>query len=374
MQEASDKHQSSFAESDWGKHLYWRTSRNRSVCVSMHENASSLDTARTLASCFIPLNDDDRLSGGLSLALLAGKSMTVLQTLRTVTQADSTVAAISVNCMSVQRAEEVFGRITQGLEEAMEGNPRCRPPIICPGAPPSHCWPTQPCKLNQIRQLKQVLCSRGYLSIGSFHNIATCAGAKPLEDVTLDQLVKGFQRMRFKCLKAKGKKKSPPRMVIVILDEMDCLLCRHEDVLSQLFMLPKVGSPGSAHRLHRANWGNPFEGLTSILVLQVIPKSNLILIGISNSIDLTVRALATLERQKFVPELINFPGYTYGQLLDLLQERLQRLPGPVFNPLGLRLCAKKVRPSHPEKRGRTRSKQATERDCRPPNPRSSQNE
>lgn len=137
-------------------------------------------------------------------------------------------------------------------------------------------------------------------------------------------------------------------MVIVILDEMDCLLCRHEDVLSQLFMLPKVGPPWRCSAKTHLNLGNGVKGLTLVLVLQMISKSNLILIGISNSIDLTVRALATLERQKFVPELINFPSYTYGQLLNLLQERLQRLPGPVFNPMGLRLCAKKVRPRHPK--------------------------
>lgn len=61
--------------------------------------------------------------------------MTVLQTVRSISRTDSTVAAISVNCMSVQRAEEVFARISQGLEEAMEGNPTSRPPIICPGIP-----------------------------------------------------------------------------------------------------------------------------------------------------------------------------------------------------------------------------------------------
>ena len=73
------------------------------------------------------------------------------------------------------------------------------------------------------------------------------------------------------------------------------------------------------------------------------PNSRLILIGIANSIDLTERALPRLQATGCRPTLVTFPSYSSLQLECLLQQRLQALPGPVFQPQAVRLAAKKVR-------------------------------
>eukprot|EP00884_Botryococcus_braunii_P022638 jgi/Botrbrau1/9058/Bobra.0376s0032.1 len=177
-----------------------------------------------------------------------GKSMTVHQVVNSIVLSNLDIAAISVNCMSVHKAEDIFARIYQGMEEAREvGRPS--------------------------KETAQII----------------FPGTQAPENVTLDKLVKTFRCNPTKALRGGSKRAWRPKATVLILDEMDALLFKQEDVVCHLFRLPQM------------------------------PKSNLLLIGISNSIDLTVRTLAALEQQK-----------------------LQKLPGPAFNPLGLRLCAKKV--------------------------------
>ncbi|CAL5228465.1 g11605 [Coccomyxa viridis] len=101
-------------------------------------------------------------------------------------------------------------------------------------------------------------------------------------------------------------------MAVVILDEMDQLLSQDHSVLYDLFRLPQA------------------------------PNSRLILIGIANSIDLTERALPRLQATGCRPTLVTFPSYSSLQLECLLQQRLQALPGPVFQPQAVRLAAKKM--------------------------------
>jgi hypothetical protein len=73
-----------------------------------------------------------------------------------------------------------------------------------------------------------------------------------------------------------------------------------------------------------------------------VAKSRLILIGIANSIDLTIRTLTALETLDCKPALMTFSSYSHVQLHALLTDRLRQLPGEVFHPLAVRLCAKKV--------------------------------
>jgi hypothetical protein len=74
-----------------------------------------------------------------------------------------------------------------------------------------------------------------------------------------------------------------------------------------------------------------------------LPGARLVLAGVANALDLTERALPALAGLGARPALLPFPAYDAGQLQALLGQRLGRLPGPVFAPQALRLCAKKAR-------------------------------
>lgn len=83
------------------------------------------------------------------------------------------------------------------------------------------------------------------------------------------------------------------------------------------------------------------QNLMAVCITQA-PNSRLILIGIANSIDLTERALPRLQALGCRPTLVTFPSYSSLQLECLLQQRLQALPGTVFQLQAVRLAAKKV--------------------------------
>jgi cell division control protein 6 len=68
-----------------------------------------------------------------------------------------------------------------------------------------------------------------------------------------------------------------------------------------------------------------------------------VLVGISNSIDLTQRMLPRLHALACRPSLVAFPSYTAAQLEALLRQRLAALPGPIFQAQAVRLVAKKAR-------------------------------
>ncbi|KAM5273947.1 cell division control protein 6 homolog isoform 2-T2 [Ctenodactylus gundi] len=103
-------------------------------------------------------------------------------------------------------------------------------------------------------------------------------------------------------------------MILLVLDEMDQLDSKGQDVLYTLFEWP---------------W---------------LSNSRLVLIGIANTLDLTDRILPRLEaREKCKPQLLNFPPYTRNQIAAILQDRLQQVSGDqVLDSAAVQFCARKV--------------------------------
>ncbi|KAM6042194.1 cell division control protein 6 homolog [Chlamydotis macqueenii] len=103
-------------------------------------------------------------------------------------------------------------------------------------------------------------------------------------------------------------------MVLLVLDELDQLESKGQDVLYTLFEWPQL------------------------------PGSRLILVGLANALDLTDRSLARLgARPAGSPRLLHFPPYSREQLTTILQERLRQVAGdPVLDAAALQFCARKV--------------------------------
>ncbi|XP_014282567.1 cell division control protein 6 homolog isoform X2 [Halyomorpha halys] len=108
--------------------------------------------------------------------------------------------------------------------------------------------------------------------------------------------------------------KSTQKMIMLILDEMDQLESKKQTLLYTIFEWP------------------------------LIYKSNLVLLGIANALDLTDRILPRLEAKLDVlPILINFPPYSREEICEILTNRLKE--GGVDNVLkggALQLLASKV--------------------------------
>ena len=73
-----------------------------------------------------------------------------------------------------------------------------------------------------------------------------------------------------------------------------------------------------------------------------LPGSRLVLVAVANSLDLTERRLPELHARGCRPQLLLFPAYSCSQILSILQQRLDTLPGPVFATKALEFCARKV--------------------------------
>ncbi|XP_003131519.1 cell division control protein 6 homolog [Sus scrofa] len=103
-------------------------------------------------------------------------------------------------------------------------------------------------------------------------------------------------------------------MIVLVLDEMDQLDSKGQDVLYTLFEWPWLSS------------------------------SRLVLIGIANTLDLTDRILPRLQaREKCKPRLLNFPPYTKNQIATILQDRLnQASKDQVLDSAAVQFCARKV--------------------------------
>lgn len=100
--------------------------------------------------------------------------------------------------------------------------------------------------------------------------------------------------------------------LIAVLDEIDSLVTADQGVLSELFMLTAATG------------------------------SRLILMGISNSIDLTERTLPHLSKLGVHVGLTPFTAYSSQSLLALLLQRLSKLPGDVFQPAALDFASRKI--------------------------------
>lgn len=102
---------------------------------------------------------------------------------------------------------------------------------------------------------------------------------------------------------------------ILILDEMDQLESKHQEILYTMFEWPSL------------------------------PKSKLILIGIANALDLTDRILPRLQaRPKCKPELLHFAPYTKEQIVQIIKDRLTTVDdgNNVLDASAVQFCARKV--------------------------------
>ncbi|KAI8982046.1 P-loop containing nucleoside triphosphate hydrolase protein [Mycotypha africana] len=81
-------------------------------------------------------------------------------------------------------------------------------------------------------------------------------------------------------------------LYIVVLDEIDSLITRDQQVLYKLF-----------------EWAHS-------------PKSRLVLIGIANALDLTDRILPRLRAKNITPELLNFNPYKVEEITEIIRDRL----------------------------------------------------
>ncbi|CAN9510707.1 unnamed protein product [Ophioblennius macclurei] len=102
--------------------------------------------------------------------------------------------------------------------------------------------------------------------------------------------------------------------VLLVLDEMDQLDSRAQDVLYTIFEWP---------HLH---------------------NSRLCLIGLANALDLTDRILPRLQaRPHCRPQLMNFPPYSRQELADIVQDRLAQASAEgVLDASAVQFCARKV--------------------------------
>ncbi|KAI9475478.1 MAG: P-loop containing nucleoside triphosphate hydrolase protein [Benjaminiella poitrasii] len=97
---------------------------------------------------------------------------------------------------------------------------------------------------------------------------------------------------------------------VVILDEIDSLITRDQDVLYKLF-----------------EWAS-------------IPSSRLVLIGIANALDLTDRLLPRLRAKNCEPVLLNFNPYRVDEITAIIKNRLEGID--LIQPTAIELCARKV--------------------------------
>ncbi|KAF9907319.1 AAA ATPase [Linnemannia zychae] len=93
-----------------------------------------------------------------------------------------------------------------------------------------------------------------------------------------------------------GEKKSTT-MFVTILDEMDQLLTKDQEVLYKLFQ-----------------WSN-------------MDNSKLTLIGIANALDMTDRFLPRLKAKNCEPQLLNFNPYQVAEIREIIMDRLFSLEG-----------------------------------------------
>lgn len=111
------------------------------------------------------------------------------------------------------------------------------------------------------------------------------------------------------------KKSVSESTTVLVLDEIDQLDCKGQQVLYSLFEWPKL------------------------------PQSKLILVGIANSLDLTDRILPRLATFKCQPTLMHFQPYTKDQIVSILEDRLSHVQtdgSPVIQPIAVQLCARKI--------------------------------
>ena len=94
------------------------------------------------------------------------------------------------------------------------------------------------------------------------------------------------------------------------------------------------------------------EALYLLFQWSLDPKSQLLLLGIANALDLTDRLLPRLKTRNLKPQLLSFRPYTAPQISSIITTKLQSLVSkessaspnytPFLHPAAILLCAKKV--------------------------------
>ncbi|XP_050977939.1 cell division control protein 6 homolog [Labeo rohita] len=102
--------------------------------------------------------------------------------------------------------------------------------------------------------------------------------------------------------------------VLLVLDEMDQLDSKSQEVLYTIFEWP------------------------------YLPNSRVCLVGIANALDLTDRILPRLQAKPHCrPKLLNFPPYSREELNAIVQDRLTQVSGEgVLDAAAVQFCARKV--------------------------------
>ncbi|KAL5409267.1 hypothetical protein PMIN06_009554 [Paraphaeosphaeria minitans] len=105
-----------------------------------------------------------------------------------------------------------------------------------------------------------------------------------------------------------------PRRVpcVVLMDELDQLVTKNQSVMYNFF-----------------NWPN-------------LRHSRLIVLAVANTMDLPERTLSNKISSRLGLSRITFSGYTHDQLTQIIQSRLEGVPGNIVHPDAIQFAARKV--------------------------------
>ncbi|KAF2746432.1 P-loop containing nucleoside triphosphate hydrolase protein [Sporormia fimetaria CBS 119925] len=105
-----------------------------------------------------------------------------------------------------------------------------------------------------------------------------------------------------------------PRRVpcVVLMDELDQLVTKNQSVMYNFFNWPQLR------------------------------HSRLIVLAVANTMDLPERTLSNKISSRLGLTRITFPGYTHDQLIQIIQSRLQGVPGHIVHPEAIQFAARKV--------------------------------
>ncbi|KAM7539844.1 hypothetical protein Aperf_G00000033232 [Anoplocephala perfoliata] len=105
--------------------------------------------------------------------------------------------------------------------------------------------------------------------------------------------------------------------LILVLDEIDQLASRHQDILYRIF-----------------GWPDNLKG------------AHIILIGIANALDLTELVLPGLRARSLKPVCITFPPYSKDQIAQIIKSRITPVSKdnsePTIDEIAIQFCARKV--------------------------------
>lgn len=105
---------------------------------------------------------------------------------------------------------------------------------------------------------------------------------------------------------------TPTQSHVLVLDEMDHILTSDQEVLFKIF-----------------EWATG--------------RTNLVVVGIANAIDLTDRFLPRLQAHDLKPEVLPFKPYSTTDIVAIIEQRLKTLNGEqLIHPGAIRICAAKT--------------------------------